>query len=93
VTRNTPGANDGYGVYGWPEFIAFARRLGFMWDLRTIGVVIRIYEGERVVIEHQYAGADVPELILPRTAVVPPAPRPATLRVENDEYEDDDPTG
>jgi hypothetical protein len=56
--RESPGAYDGHGVYSWPEFIAFCRRLGVMWDLNTVAIEFRIAEGERVVIKQEYAGAD-----------------------------------
>src|SRR5687767_4310055 len=59
-TRTHPVPADGHQVYQWPEFRAFAARLGFMWDLRTVSVIIRITEGKMVVVDHQYAGSDVP---------------------------------
>lgn len=44
----------GYEVYNWPEFEAFARRLGFKYDLATRDVTIRLTVDEFVVIEHNY---------------------------------------
>lgn len=60
ATRGGGTAYDGHAVYHWPEFQAFAQRLGLMWNLRTIDVSIHIREGELVTIEHRYAGSDVP---------------------------------
>ena len=60
ATRQHRTANDGFSVYRWPEFEAFAKRLGFMWDLRTIDVTIKIHRGEMVVIDQTYAGSDIP---------------------------------
>lgn len=53
--ENRP-AVDGYEVYRWPEFRAFAARLGFVWDLYTTDVTIRLAEGEAVIISHNYQG-------------------------------------
>lgn len=33
---------EGYEVYHWPEFIAFAKRLGVPWELPTIDLNIFI---------------------------------------------------
>lgn len=49
-----------HDVYQWPEFLAFARRLGFMWDLSTRDVVIRMPLDGLVEIEHNYVGTDGP---------------------------------
>jgi hypothetical protein len=49
---------DGYAVYHWPEFKAFAKRMGFLYDLATVDVTIRLKEGEAVIIQHTYAGHD-----------------------------------
>lgn len=53
-------AMDGYAVYSWPEFKAFAKRLGFMWNLRTVECTIVIREGSVVTIDHKYQGVDMP---------------------------------
>jgi hypothetical protein len=53
-------ADDGFSVCQWPEFRAFARRLGFMYNLHAIGAVITIKSGEMVTIQHSYAGSDIP---------------------------------
>jgi hypothetical protein len=56
-----PLAVDGHQVYSWPEFKAFCRRLGLLWDLRTVWLRITLAEGERPVIEQSYAGSDAGE--------------------------------
>lgn len=58
LSEQTSVCHDGYSVYRWPEFQAFCRRAGFLWDLRTIKMTIYINEGERLRIDHQYAGSD-----------------------------------
>lgn len=50
---------DGYQVYQWPEFRAFAKRLGFAWDLYTVDATIIVKEGEMVRIVQNYAGRDL----------------------------------
>lgn len=60
AVRTSGYSVDGYTVYQWPEFRDFARRLGVMWDMRTIDLTIHIAEGECVKITQRYAGADVP---------------------------------
>ncbi len=60
ATREHPIAFDGYEVYSWPEFQAFAKRLGLMWDLRTVNLTITINEGEAVSIKQEYRGSDIP---------------------------------
>jgi hypothetical protein len=52
------GVNDGYEVYRWPEFQAFCKRAGILWDLLTIGMVIHVNVGEMLKVEHTYKGID-----------------------------------
>lgn len=59
--QSAADADDGYTVYSWPEFRAFCKRAGFMWNLRTRGVTFRVFEGEPVVFTHEYIGTDLPE--------------------------------
>lgn len=54
---------SGYEVYRWPEFIAFAGRLGFKWDLATTRVVITIAHDEMVCIDHTYQGRELPAAV------------------------------
>lgn len=56
--REYPPAADGYIVYQWPEFQAFCKRLGVVWNLTTIDLSIHIIEGKRVEIEQRYTGRD-----------------------------------
>lgn len=57
IEQSIPGTPvTGYEVYRWPEFIAFAQRLGFKWDLRTIECTITMKRDELVRIDHVYAG-------------------------------------
>lgn len=58
LRENTRQAADGYDVYTWPEFQAFCKRAGILWDLRTISIEFRIAEGERMVIRQEYAASD-----------------------------------
>lgn len=55
LREQTPPAYDGYQVYFWPEFQAFCKRAGILWDLRTVSMTFCIAEGKRLVIDHQYA--------------------------------------
>jgi hypothetical protein len=64
--REGPQAYDGYDVYSWPEFQAFAKRLGVLWDLRTISIRILLDANERVEVEQVYAGSDA--AMVPRGA-------------------------
>jgi len=50
----------GHEVYRWPEFVAFAKRLGFMYDHLTVDVVITIPADGCVDIQHHYRGVDHP---------------------------------
>lgn len=56
----SPVAADGFNVYTWPEFQAFCKRAGFMWNLRTRDVVITIKEGHLLLFNHEYVGTDLP---------------------------------
>jgi hypothetical protein len=56
--RDGPRANDGYHVYAWPEFKAFCKRAGIMYDLLTISMVITIQEGGRLEVDQKYAALD-----------------------------------
>lgn len=49
---------DGYEVFHWPEFRAFARRLGIVWDLHTREITFTLREGEAVVIKQDYLGME-----------------------------------
>lgn len=59
--RSYPTAMDGYAVYRWPEFIAFCKRAGILWDLRTVRMAINIRLDEMVTIDQTYAGTDTGE--------------------------------
>jgi hypothetical protein len=59
IRENHPTAVDGYGVYRWPEFQAFCKRAGILWDLRTVSMVIYVEEGATLKVEHNYRGSDV----------------------------------
>lgn len=48
----------GWDVYRWPEFWAFAERLGIPLELLTIDVTIHIPVEGPVVVTHHYQGAD-----------------------------------
>jgi hypothetical protein len=50
---------DGHVVYGWPEFQAFAKRLGLMWDLSTRQITITLPAEGSVTISQDYAAHDV----------------------------------
>lgn len=56
--RLGPHCDDSYNVYHWPEFQAFAKRLGILWDLRTIDLTIKLIHRQRVVVEQTYAACD-----------------------------------
>lgn len=58
-------------VIGWPEFGAFARRLGLAWDLRTMDFSIDFNLDGIVTIHQKYQGADRAS---PRTAPSPIPP-------------------
>lgn len=45
---------EGYEVFHWPEFRAFARRLGLVWDLYTQEIMFTLKEGELVIIKQNY---------------------------------------
>lgn len=51
-------AHAGRVVYNWPEFRAFAERLGVMWHLRTVEVIITMRPDEPVHVNHTYLGID-----------------------------------
>jgi hypothetical protein len=55
---NPPGFPLGRDVYHWPEFKAFCRRLGLVWEIYTMGLVIRMGSESQVEIEHYYRGGD-----------------------------------
>lgn len=55
------GAYDGYAVYGWPEFRAFAKRLGIPYGARTVRLTITLAEGEAPTVVHEYQAADMEE--------------------------------
>jgi hypothetical protein len=55
---NPPGFPLGRDVYHWPEFRAFCRRLGLVWEIYTTGLVIRLDSESHVEIEHYYRGGD-----------------------------------
>jgi hypothetical protein len=46
----------GHDVYHWPEFKAFATRLGIPWDLGTVFVTIELPLEGPVMITHKYQG-------------------------------------
>jgi hypothetical protein len=48
----------GFDVYHWPEFKAFAERLGIEYELLTTNVTITIPVEGVVVIAHDYHGRD-----------------------------------
>lgn len=57
-----PVAHDGYGVYHWPEFQAFCKRAGILWDLRTVSMTFTIEEGACLDVTQTYRGTDTEEL-------------------------------
>lgn len=58
LREETQIAHDGYSVYRWPEFEAFCKRAGILWDLRTISMTITIEEGGMLAVDHKYAGSN-----------------------------------
>lgn len=77
--EETQLVDDGSIVWNtWPEFRAFATRLGIDLDqLDSRGVTIRIMEGEMLLITHEYYGRE------------PKPPIPAvidTTTIQNDQY-------
>jgi hypothetical protein len=60
AVRDAPVAGGGYALYSWPEFQAFCRRLGVLWDLRTVKITLHLGEGEAVRVVQEYMGSDVP---------------------------------
>lgn len=60
-SQNARLAADGYAVYQWPEFRAFALRLGVMVDHNTWEISFAIREGEVVEVNHRYVGFDAPQ--------------------------------
>lgn len=46
-------------VYHWPEFKAFAKRLGIAGDLPTTNIVIAMLMNEPVKVYHTYRGYDM----------------------------------
>ena len=44
-------------VWRWPEFKAFAKRLGIP-EQRSRDLIIKMYFDGEVIIEHQYVGED-----------------------------------
>lgn len=49
---------EGNDVYHWPEFKAFAARLGIAWDMATTDLVIEMSLEKCVRITHTYRGTD-----------------------------------
>lgn len=49
---------DGYEVYSWPEFLAFCKRAGILWDLHTREITFTLREGELLVIKQEYVARD-----------------------------------
>lgn len=50
--------NQGADVYHWPEFKAFAKRLGIAHELPTLNITITIPVDGVVVVAHDYQGED-----------------------------------
>ncbi len=48
----------GEEVYHWPEFVAFAKRLGIEWELPTTTLTITLPLGDLVRIAHDYQGRE-----------------------------------
>lgn len=46
-------------VYHWPEFIAFAKRLGIPLEIATMDLHIIMPLRECVIIQHEYRGEDM----------------------------------
>lgn len=49
---------DGYTVYRWPEFVAFANRMGFKWDLNCRSITIHIPHDDVVTIDIDHVARD-----------------------------------
>ena len=49
---------SGPEVYNWPEFIAFAKRLGIPWELPTVDITITLPLDGLVRIAHDYTGKE-----------------------------------
>lgn len=45
-------------VYHWPEFQAFAKRLGILWHLGTTTLIIKFAPFKAVEVTHSYLAAD-----------------------------------
>jgi hypothetical protein len=56
--KKTRYANDGYGVYRWPEFRAFCDRAGIPYGLGTRSISFSIEEGEALEVRHTYIAFD-----------------------------------
>lgn len=69
--REHPTAADGYGVYRWPEFIAFCKRAGILWDLRTVSMEFTIGEGQPLTVRQVYIGTDTDATYDPRLGATP----------------------
>jgi hypothetical protein len=63
VSRRGKVLASSWEVYCWPEFKAFAERLGIAYDAPTVRLVVVLGEpNEPVKIEHSYAGSDAQPL-------------------------------
>lgn len=51
-------AIEGSDVYNWPEFKAFAERLGIDWALPTTKLTITLGVGELVLVAQDYHGSE-----------------------------------
>lgn len=49
---------DGFAVYQWPEFQAFCKRAGILWDLHTQSISFTLEEGSAMVVEQSYLAVD-----------------------------------
>jgi len=78
--EDTKPVHDGFTVWRWPEFQAFAARLGIDLAYDTTAVTVRIAVGERPVITQEYkarepkegAIADIPVFVNTDNTVVAP---------------------
>lgn len=59
-TKRT-GVVDGYSVYSWPEFKAFCKRAGILWDVGTRTLTITLQEDALLVVQQEYIGRDMGE--------------------------------
>lgn len=50
--------HQSHEVYLSPEFEAFCKRFGILWDLRTVNMTIELPVGEAMVIKQTYRGTD-----------------------------------